>query len=173
VAATITTRRPALEVERLLRWAAAAFTAAVLLHNGDHLRRGGDSVTADVFVAGTLAMVVEVGVVLLVHQRHRWAPAAAVAAGFPLAAGYVATHLLPGRSWLSDPLLDGGAAGISQAAAAVEIAAALALGVAGAIAMRQPWPGGARPLSEAMRHPVVLAMLVGNVVILVGSLSTR
>ena len=75
--------------DRWLRWAATFFVLAVLFHNSDHLRRGSDTLSTDVFVAGSLAMIVEVGVVVLVFMRHRWAAIASVATGFPLAAGYV------------------------------------------------------------------------------------
>lgn len=161
------------DADRRLRAAATFFTVAVLLHNGDHLRRGGDSVSLDVFVAGTLAIVVEVGVVVLVFAGHRLAPQAAVAAGFPLALGYVIVHALPARSWLSDSLVESGAENLSRAAALLEIIAALTLGVAGALAMRRHAGGRARPLTAALRHPAVLALALGNVVILIGSIATR
>ena len=162
--------------------AALLFAAAVLLHNGDHARRGGDSVTADVFWVGTAAILLEVGVVVLVLQRNRLAALAAVSAGLGLAAGYVLVHVLPGRSWLSDPLFDGGASALSQAAALLEIAAATALGIAGLVEIRRR--GGlaasasgaiepARPLGAALAHPAVVALILGNAVIVVVSLATR
>jgi hypothetical protein len=69
------------------------------------VRRGADLLSRDVFWAGTLAVVVEVGVVALVFMRHRLAPLAAFAAGVSLAAGYTVVHFTPERSWLSDSLL--------------------------------------------------------------------
>ena len=171
----------ALDGDRLLPASAWLFTAAVLFHNGDHVRRGADAVAGDVFWAGSLSIFLEVAIVVLVIQRHRVAPLFAAATGFSLAAGYVLVHLLPARSWLSDPLFSGGAELVSQLAASVEIAAALALGAAGAIALRQH--GGLAsaasrgappaPWSKVLTHPAVLAMALGNTVIFVLSLADR
>src|SRR5690242_11700061 len=63
--------------QRQLEWAATLFTVAVLLHNLDHLRRGAGDLHGDVFLAGTLSMVLEIGVVAAVFARHRAAPLAA------------------------------------------------------------------------------------------------
>ena len=170
----------ALDGERLLRIAGWCFTAAVLFHNGDHVRRGADAVGDDVFWAGSLSILLEVGVVALVFLGHRLAPLAAATTGFSLAAGYVLVHLLPGRSWLSDPLFSGGAEVVSQLAASLEIVAALALGTAGLVALRQR--GGlasastgatAGSWSKVLIHPAVLAMALGNAVILVLSFADR
>lgn len=158
--------------DRLLRWAVTFFAVAVLLHNGDHLRRGGDSVSTDVFWVGSSAILLEVGIVVLVFHRHRLAPLAAGVTGFSLAAGYVLVHLLPERGWLSDPLFSGGASRLSQAAALLEIAAAVTLGVVGLVVLRrrgglasatQPRP--VRPLAAIGREPVVVAMALGNALI--------
>jgi hypothetical protein len=166
--------------DRLLRVAAVAFTVAVLLHNGDHVRRGADAVASDVFWAGSLSILLEVAVVAVVVAGHRVAPLLATATGFGLAAGYVLVHALPARSWLSDPLFAGGAEGVSQAAALLEIAAALLLGAAGALALRQRGglasatePHPVEPWPRVLAHPAVLAMTLGNLAILVVSLVDR
>jgi hypothetical protein len=39
--------------DQLLLWAAYLFTAAVIVHNSDHVRRGTDAISRDVFWAGT------------------------------------------------------------------------------------------------------------------------
>lgn len=165
---------------RVLQAAVVLFTAAVLLHNGDHVRRGADAVASDVFWVGSLSILLEIAVVAVVVARHRVAPLLAATTGFGLAAGYVLVHVLPGRSWLSDPLFDGGAEALSQAAAALEIVAALALGAAGVYALRQR--GGRAPVTERRRtepwsqvltHPAVLAMALGNLAILVLSFADR
>ena len=170
----------AVDGDRLLHAAAWLFTAAVLFHNGDHVRRGADAVAADVFWAGSLSIALEVGVVALVFLGHRVAPLLAATTGFSLAAGYVLVHLLPGRSWLSDPLFSGGAELVSQLAASVEIVAALSLGFAGVVALRQR--GGLASASSGSStstwarvvvHPAVLVMALGNFVILVFSLADR
>jgi hypothetical protein len=61
--------------DRLLHLAAIVFAIAVLVHNSDHLRRGGDSVPTDVFVLGTLGMILEVAVVALVLMQPPPRPA--------------------------------------------------------------------------------------------------
>jgi hypothetical protein len=119
-----------------LRLAAIAFAVAVALHTADHLRRGVGSVDADVLWAGNLALVLEIGVVVLVLTDHRWAPLAAAVIGGSLAAGYILVHVLPAHGWLSDPLFSGGASRLSQVAALLEIATATWLAVAGAAELR-------------------------------------
>jgi hypothetical protein len=166
--------------DRTLIAAATLFSVAVLVHNFDHLRRGGDSVTADVFWIGTLAIFIEVGVVILAFVRHPLAPPIAVASGVSLAAGYVFVHFTPHRAWLSDSFVSGHASALSIAAASFESVAALNLAVAGVRMVRRdraasvsrgtidkisPW--------EALRHPVVVAMILGNGIVLIGSLATR
>ena len=157
-----------------LRAAATFFTFAVLVHNTDHLRRGGDSVAADVFWLGSAAILLEVAVVLLVFMRHPAAPLVATVAGFQLALGYLGVHFTPERTWFSDSFIDGGQA-VSWAAASLETAAALVLGVVGALALRRHAFDrvDAVPIGQAVRHPVVAAMALGNAVIFVGSVLTR
>ena len=188
-----TASSPAVErIERADRWLAAAavlFTVAVLLHNGDHLRRGPGSTASDVVAAGTSSVLLEVAVVVLVVVGHRLAPLVAVAAGWGLAVGYVLVHLLSARSWLSDPLFDGGASPLSQVAALLEIVAAVVLAVTGQRSLRARGglasaaagpPSARRPSVFASRasavawrtawtSPVVLVMAVGNAVILIGT----
>ena len=82
---------------RRLYWATVFFAAAVVVHNGDHVRRGADAIGADVFWAGTLAVIVEALVVVWACQRHRWAALAAAGVGPALALGYVVVHFLPAR----------------------------------------------------------------------------
>jgi hypothetical protein len=166
--------------ETRLRAAAMFFTVAVLLHNTDHLRRGGDSVSAQVFWLGSLAIVAEVAVVVLVVMRHPLAPLAAASIGFSLAFGYVGVHFTPDRSWASDSLLVDAASPLSQAMALLETTAAVVLGLAGVDALRRRGAlvgaaGGPAPVSlrDALRHPLVLAMIGGNAVIFLGSLATR
>jgi hypothetical protein len=168
---------------RVLRGLAVLFTVAVLVHNGDHLRRGGDAVAGDVFLIGTAAIFVEVAIVALVLRGGPSAPLAAISA-LPLAVGYVVVHFTPERSWLSDSFVEGGASAISIAAASLESASAMALGLAGLWALRArgglagAGAGAAAagdpplPLATVLRHPAVLAMAAGNAVILVGSVLT-
>ena len=160
--------------ERQLELAAVFFALAVLFHNSDHLRRGAGDLPGDVFIAGTLAMVLEVGVVALVFARHRAAPLAAMAVGLSLAAGYLVVHFTPGRGWLSDSLLSTSMP-VSILAAGLETASALALGLVGAQIVRQrglaAMGGPSRLDREGLRHPIVLAMALGNAVILAASVA--
>ena len=152
---------------RALKIAGVFFAVAVLFHNADHARRGGVSVTTDVFWIGSLALVLEVGIVALIFGDHRDAPVAALLVGFALAVGYAVVHFTPERGWLSDSFVSGTPALISRVAASLEIAGALGLAFAGLVAVR------ARPLGEpqgasivgAFRHPTVAWMAAGNLVI--------
>lgn len=172
--------RTELRTDSWLVAAATFFTLAVLVHNADHLRRGVDSVSKEVFWVGTSSIIIEVGLVVLACQRHRLAPLAATAGGFALAAGYVVVHFLPARSWLSDSFI--GATNVSPLswfAASLEVLAAITLGVVGLVALREqggiasatrPWEGQ-RNFRDALFHPVALTMIAGNAVILAASLT--
>ncbi len=162
---------------RRLRFAAIVFAAAVLVHNGDHLRRGGDAVDADVFVLGTFGMVLETAVVLLVLMNHRHAPLVAASVGSSLAAGYLLVHLAPARPWLSDSLSTGDdVTWFSWIAVAALVFAALALAVTAwsvlqtRAALQPSSPPGPPP--GRVLHPVTTALIVGNVLILAGSVAT-
>lgn len=178
--ATPALERTNLRTDAWLVVAATFFTAAVLIHNSDHVRRGADAVTKDVFWVGTASIALEVAVVVLACQRHRLAPLAATAAGFGLAAGYLFVHFLPARSWLSDSFTSAtDVSPLSWFAASLEVTAAIALGVVGLLALRAR--GGLasavnadpaqRTVREAVRHPAAVAMIAGNAVILVLSLA--
>lgn len=167
--------------DRQLPVVATVFALAVLVHNADHLRRGGDSVSADVFWIGTLAILIEVGVVALIFMRHPTAPVAAAVGGFWLALGYVFVHFTPQRDLLSDSFTGGGASWLSLFAAAFEAAAAVLLGLAGLEALRRSRSVATStrahvdglPFAEAVRNPIVAALIIGNIVIIVGSFATR
>lgn len=156
-----------------LRGAATFFALAVLLHNGDHLRRGGDSVSLEVFWLGSAAILIEVAVVAMAFARHRLAPLAGAVAGFQLAAGYIAVHFTPERSWFSDSFVDTGTSAVSVAAAALEATAALILAVVGVITLRRAQHAPPAATAEWLFHPIVVAMVVGNVAVFAGSLATR
>ena len=157
--------------DRRLRLAATLFTIVVLLHNADHLRRGGDAVDADVFWVGSAAIVLEVLVVGLVFLRHRMAAPLAALGGAGLAVGYLVVHFTPRRGWLSDSFVEGGSSTLSVIAGGLEVLAAVVLAIAGTEHWRRV---GMEPRPAAsLRHPVVLAMLAGNAVVFAGSLLTR
>jgi hypothetical protein len=162
--------------DRLLISAAGLFTLAVLVHGADHLRRGVEEISRQVFWLGTAGTFLEVAVVALVCMRHRLAPLAAAVAGFSLAAGYVIVHFLPARRLFSDSFVSGGhVSALSWTAASFEVLAAMLLGVAGVVALRGrgglasaavPHPGQ-RDLRAALRQPVLVVMLTGSAALLV------
>ena len=120
-------------------WVAGmGFGAGSAVHIVDHLRRGQGSVSEGLYWAGNLALILQVAVVTLVLTRHRLAPLAAVAAGFPLALGFAAAHWLPEWSALSDPLWEIGSwRWLSYLASTLEIAGAVALGLTGLAIVRK------------------------------------
>jgi hypothetical protein len=123
---------------RHLWLAGVLFAAGSAVHLLDHLRRGQGSVTEELYWAGNLALIVQVAVITLVLTRHRVAPLAAVAGGFPLALGFLSAHWLPEWSALSDPVWEISSwAALSYAASMLEVLGALAVGVAGLVVVRQ------------------------------------
>ena len=145
-----------------------------MLHNGDHVRRGADAVASDVFWIGVAAIAIEVAVVVLICQRHRLAPMVAASTGWSLAAGYVVVHFLPARGWLSDSLASAANVNaLSWVAASLEVVAAVVLGVAGFLVLRRRGGLGSalvpyarqRPLRGGLTHPLAIAMIAGNAVI--------
>jgi hypothetical protein len=155
--------------ERILTNAAVFFALTVVFHNGDHLRRGVHALSHDVFALGTLGIFVEVGVVVLICMRHRFAPLAAMVAGATLAVGYLFVHFLPARAWLSDSFISHHVSPLSIAAASMEIFGAVYLVMAGAMTYRRgspPPPEGERTLAEAVRDPLVVLFGLSQVVVL-------
>jgi hypothetical protein len=127
----------ALPAHRLLRYAALVYAVGFLLHTADHLRRGLDVLTPEVFWAGNVTGVVAVAAISMALAGHRLAPLIACAHGIAQGLGVAAVHLLPSWGAFSDSLPDGGADVLSWAAVLVEIAAAFAFGVAGAYILRR------------------------------------
>jgi hypothetical protein len=113
------------------------FMVGSAIHLIDHLRRGQGSVTEQLYWAGNMALVVQVVVVTLILTRHRFAPFAAAAAGFPLGVAFTAAHWLPHWSALSDSFIDNGASAFSYFASVMEIAGAFAVGIAGLMVIRE------------------------------------
>src|SRR5215471_19723720 len=126
------------------------FALGSAVHTFDHLRRGQGSVTEALYWTGNLALVVQVVVITLILTRHRLAPLAAAAAGFPLALGFFAAHWLPHWSALSDPVwkIDSWP-WFSVVASTLEIVGALAVGICGvAVVLARclaSFGGGPRP----------------------------
>jgi hypothetical protein len=124
--------------ERRLYLAGVLFAVGSAIHAFDHLRRGQGSITEPLYWTGNLALVLQVVVITLVLTRHRLAPLAAAAAGFPLALGFFAAHWLPQWSALSDPLWEIESwTWFSALASTAEIVGALAVGSAGLAIVRR------------------------------------
>ena len=123
--------------DRRLEAAGWLFGAGSAVHLLDHLRRGQGSVTETLYWAGNLALVLQVVVITLVLTRHRLAPLAAAAAGFPLALGFASAHWLPEWSAMSDPVWEiDSLTWFSYLASGLEVAGALAVGAAGIAVVR-------------------------------------
>ena len=121
---------------RLLR-VGYLFAFGSAIHLVDHLRRGQDSVTEQLYWAGNVGLVVQVAVITLIVTRHRVAPLAAIAAGIPLAVGFTAADWLPEWSSLSDSFVEGGASGFSYVASLAEIVGAVAIAVVGYLVIKE------------------------------------
>ena len=123
----------------LLRNAAILYAVGLGLHFADHIRRGTEVLTGEVSLLGTISTVAGVVTLGLIFIRHRLAPVAAIALGFPVALGVAAVHLLPRWSDFSDafPGSTTGVNAISWTVVLIEIAGAFALGLAGLAMMRR------------------------------------
>lgn len=142
--------------DRRLLWAGYGFAVGSAVHLFDHLRRGQASATEELYWAGNLALILQVAVITLIVTRHRLAPLAAAAAGFPLALGFLAAHWLPEWSALSDPVWDiGSARAFSYFASSLEIVGGLAIGLAGWAVVRDRGLGAfaATSPSDSQRAP--------------------
>jgi hypothetical protein len=162
--------------DRSLARAALLFSIAVIIHNGDHWRRGAEKLSADVFwVGGPVGIAVEVAVVVLICQRHRLAPLAASVVGVGLAAGYIEVHFLPAHRWLSDSYTSAAdISPLSWTAASLEVVAALVLTAVGLTVLRRrggvasaarPHPAQRR-LMDALRDPLALVVILSQIVML-------
>ncbi len=122
---------------RALFYAGLLYAGGTLIHTIDHFRRGAGSVNWEVVEIGTVGTILAAIALTLIFTRHRLAPMAAVAVGIPHGLGIAAVHLPPRWSVLSDSFASGDAALVSWAAVSLEIAGALAVGIAGASMLLQ------------------------------------
>ncbi|MFP3900844.1 MAG: hypothetical protein ACLFXM_08295 [Acidimicrobiia bacterium] len=123
--------------DRWLRAAALVFLVTFVGHTADHLRRGLDAISTEVEVLGNAGTVLTVVAIGLVLAGHRWGPAAAVAAGLPLALGFALVHFLPDWGAFSDSFPSGDVDALSWLAASGEVVGALVFAAAGARALRR------------------------------------
>jgi hypothetical protein len=122
---------------RVLTYVALVYAGAFVLYNGDRLQRGLDSLTPEVFWAGTISGVVAIVAIALAVAGDQLAPPVAVVHGFSQALGVVIVHVLPTWSRFSDSLLTSGADGLSWIAVIADVTCGLTLGAAGALALRR------------------------------------
>lgn len=125
---------------QVLTAASVFFAVSVVAHTADHFRRGLDTITTELLVAGSLGLVISALAVLLVLFRHGRAPQVAIVAGIVLPVGFIAAHWLPTWSVFSDSFVEGDASALSQAASRFEIGGALVLGAAGLYTLRHARP---------------------------------
>ncbi|MEA2477699.1 MAG: hypothetical protein QOC87_1898 [Actinomycetota bacterium] len=125
---------------RALQVGAAVYLVGLIAHTADHVRRGTDVITPEVFWAGIISTTIGIIVVIMIVARHRLAPLFATAFGFAEAIGVASAHLFPHWSALSDPFIGHQAPGItpfSWAVVLIELAGAFAMGVAGWLVLRR------------------------------------
>lgn len=120
-----------MERSTALKAAALVYAAGLALHTADHFRRGTDAVTEHVLWLGTAGTVIGGLAILAVLLGHRYAPELAAAVGLSKAVGVSVVHFLPAWSAFSDSFVTGDVAVLSWAAASLEVAGLLALGIVG------------------------------------------
>ena len=131
-----------------MRYAALLYFVGIVLHTLDHVRRGTDVITSQVVGLGYVGFAAAAVAFVLNLMRHPLAPLVSTLVGFAVAIGVSAVHLLPHWSAFSDafPGASGtGVTGVSYLVVLLEIAGALALGIAGFRAMRAESKG---PLAQ-------------------------
>jgi hypothetical protein len=106
--------------------AALALTVADVLHALDHARQG-RGLASEVYVAGAAGWIALALMLVLVARGHRLAAPYAAAVGLSVAIGFVAVHLAPHWSAVSDPYSAWHPDALSWALVALPIAAAINL----------------------------------------------
>ena len=133
--------------------ASLLLAAADVLHALDHTRQG-RGLAGEVYVAGVAGWIALAVLVVLVARGHRLAAPYAAAVGVSVAVGFLAVHVAPHWSPLSDPYSAFHADALSWALVALPVLAALNL-VARAAQSRTrrrrspPGPGRAARASSA------------------------
>ena len=126
---------------KALQAAGVVYALGTMVHTIDHLRRGPDSVSAEVKELGALFTLAAVVVLTLIFTRHRFAPLFAVLVGFSHGLGIVTLHWLPHWSVVSDSFVTHGASLGSWVAVAIEVGGAFAVGLTGFAMLQVPSRG--------------------------------
>ncbi len=119
-----------------LVWPNVALTAAVWLHDLDHVRQVRE-VEGPVALIGLLGVVTTLLSLSLAIARHSLAPLASIVVGFGTVIGFVAVHVVPDWGPLSDGYPDISVDAISWVAAVIPILVGLWVGIAGLRATRE------------------------------------
>ncbi len=120
-----------------LATAAWVYIAGLVLHTGDHMRRGLGDTDEGVIWGGTLLLVLAAVALTLVFTRHALAPAAAVVVGGATAIGVSAAHLLPDWGPLSEELAAADVDALTWLAVGSEIVGGAVLALAGLAIVRR------------------------------------
>lgn len=123
--------------DRMLRLAAILFAAGFVVHNADHVRRGVDTITAQVFAGGVVVSIGAVVALALIAMRNSAAAFVAAVVGIATAVAVSASHLLPRWSVFSDAFPGAHVDGLSWFAVLFEILGAVVLAAAGLNALRR------------------------------------
>jgi hypothetical protein len=133
--------------------AALLLVGADVAHALDHTRQGRD-LAAEVYTAGVAGWIALAVLLVLIARGHRLAAPYAAAVGLAFAVGFVAVHLLPHWSALSDPYPAWHPDALSWALVALPLLAAVNLVAQAARARSRtrrspPGRGRAAPASSA------------------------
>ena len=133
--------------------ATLALTAADVLHAADHTRQG-RTLAREVYVAGVAGWIALALLLVLVARGHRLAAPYAAAVGLSVAVGFLAVHVAPHWSAVSDPYPDVRPDALSWALVVIPVLAALNLLARAARARTRthrspPAPGRAAGASSA------------------------
>ena len=118
---------PALRVPALIA-GTGLLVALLVVHTLDHLLRQSDPVPGATAAAGTAGFVAALVALAMAALGHRWAPAVTALVGLTTAAGFVAIHVLPEWSAVSQPYPDIDVDALSWVGMAVPALAAAAVG---------------------------------------------
>ena len=133
--------------------AALLLVLADVLHALDHARQGRD-LAGEVYVAGVGGWIALALLLVLIARGHRLAPLYAAAVGVSVAAGFLAVHVAPHWSAVSDPYSAFDPDALSWVLVVVPVLAAVNLVVRAAQARARsrrspPAPGRAAGASSA------------------------
>ena len=122
-------------MRRSLVTANIVLLAILVSHDLDHVRQG-RSLGMPVVMVGLVGLISAVVCLALTLRSHRWAPHASLLIGVGNVIGFVAVHILPKWSPLSDPYPAVGVDAISWMNVGVAMLAAALLALAGGRAIR-------------------------------------